>query len=842
MQADPPQGDPRNDAELISAARLGEPSAFGILYARHAPAVTAMARYYARDDFTADDLVSEAFERTMGVLRGGGGPDVSFRAYIYTVVRRLAYEQTEKSAKTHVTDDFTAFEMPDEIVDPAVSSFEGRVVTGAFATLPERWQAVLWYIEVEGMSPPEVAPILGLTANGVSALAYRAREGLRQAYLQLHVTSSPAKPNCEPFRGKLGSFSRDDVSARDKAKIEDHLSTCDECTAIVAELQDVGHGMRVIIAPLVLGGAAAAGLGFMSPPSSASAAAVVLAPRGMGKVGKTVTAAASIAAVAILGTIAAVALWGGVAPTVEAIGDTSQVEVSSPSTTSTPRLEPTVTSTTPPAPPTVEQRDDNRDDDEQPGGDTPVPPTSTPTASPTVAPTTTPRPTATPTPTPTSTPTATPTPTPTSTPPPVTPTIAVAMDEVGNLVLGRDGMVGATVRNTGSVVASSAVLRFDLPMGVSLDESRTPTTAGAEWNCDQAAEGIICTVSELPAGQSTSVFVPVFVAVGTNTTTVPSVTVSADRVDPVTAHALSPAVGSGLGTRFLADGSYGITESGASFLTCDSATLGCTGAQQRVGAMNNDMYPMVPVDEAGLGTTSSISTLDLPAGATVTSASLYWSALSSTSASTCEELVLDVGAEASIQLTSPSGSSSPVSAERVDHSDLSQGCAYQSFADVTALVQAGGAGAWTASGAHVSAVSGAYAGWSLVVVYNDPTLSPGRVAVFDGMQKVGDASVTFDVAGVANTAAEVGMVVWEGDGGISGDGVELDSAILTRAHPGANPNNSFDSTAHGSSVLNSFGVDVGSFLPTMLTRQQVPLTALTAGDHYVVGVVTVTSR
>jgi hypothetical protein len=330
--------------------------------------------------------------------------------------------------------------------------------------------------------------------------------------------------------------------------------------------------------------------------------------------------------------------------------------------------------------------------------------------------------------------------------------------------------------------------------------------------------------------------VPVFVDAGTDTTTVPSVTVSADKVDPVTAHAVSPAVDYGLGTRFLADGSYGITQSGASFLTCDSAVLGCEGAQQRVGAtnqMNNDSYPMVPVDEAGLGTTSSTSTLDLPPGATVTSASLYWSALSSSE---------DVAIEGLIKLTSPGGAESAVGADRVDHSDLSQGAAYQAFADVTALVQAGGAGPWTASGAEVKAIPGAYAGWSLVVVYNDPTLSPGRVAIFDGMQKVGDESVTFDVAGVANTAAEVGMVVWEGDAGISGDGVELDSAILTRAHPGADFNNSFDSTAQGSSVLNSFGVDIGSFAPTMLTRQKVPLTALTAGDHYVVGVVTVTSR
>jgi len=38
---------------------------------------------------------------------------------------------------------------------------------------------VLWHSEIEGARPAEVASLLGLTANGVAVLAYRAREGLR---------------------------------------------------------------------------------------------------------------------------------------------------------------------------------------------------------------------------------------------------------------------------------------------------------------------------------------------------------------------------------------------------------------------------------------------------------------------------------------------------------------------------------------------------------------------------------------------------------------------------------------------------------------------------------------
>jgi RNA polymerase sigma factor (sigma-70 family) len=70
---------------------------------------------------------------------------------------------------------------------------EARLITRAFSRLPERWRTVLWHLEVEGKAPAEVAPVFGLSANGVSALAMRAREGLRQAYLQEHIgTNIPA--------------------------------------------------------------------------------------------------------------------------------------------------------------------------------------------------------------------------------------------------------------------------------------------------------------------------------------------------------------------------------------------------------------------------------------------------------------------------------------------------------------------------------------------------------------------------------------------------------------------------------------------------------------------------
>ncbi|WP_139107952.1 sigma-70 family RNA polymerase sigma factor, partial [Oerskovia enterophila] len=252
-----------SDAELITAVRGGDHSAFGALYERHAAAARTVARQYVHSSSDADDVVSEAFAKVLGILQTGGGPDVTFRAYLFTVVRRLSYDLVNGVRRTQPTDDVetfeTAFGPMASTEDPTLQGFERSIVTKAYRGLPERWQAVLWYTEVEEMNPAQIAPLLGLSANGVSALAYRAREGLRQAYLQQHLTGA-ASEGCEVVNPLLGSYVRGGLAKRENAKVDAHLEGCGECRGLVLELGDVSHGMRAVIAPLVFG---VAGLGLV---------------------------------------------------------------------------------------------------------------------------------------------------------------------------------------------------------------------------------------------------------------------------------------------------------------------------------------------------------------------------------------------------------------------------------------------------------------------------------------------------------------------------------------------------------------------------------------------------
>jgi len=161
-------------------------------------------------------------------------------------------------------------------------------------------------------------------------------------------------------------------------------------------------------------------------------------------------------------------------------------------------------------------------------------------------------------------------------------------------------------------------------------------------------------------------------------------------------------------------------------------------------------------------------------------------------------------------------------------------------------------GWWSAEGAAVAASRNDpdpsyYAGWSLVVVYKtaDPTQS---VTVYDGGAWVAtDASLTFAFDADESREGRVGVVAWDGDRGNTGDRLSLtgsgpvpvDLVPIRRDRTAGAANDAFTSTAMGSQFANSLGVDAKAFRPTPPADGINRLTASTAGDQYLIGVVTV---
>lgn len=301
-----------SDQDLIEKTRGGDHRAFAELWRRHYRSGARVARQFT-SSLDVDDLVSEAYTRIYQRVLAGGGPTGAFRPYLYTTIRNLA-STWGAAARDVQVDDIADYEDPATLDDPVAIALDRTLTARAFRSLPERWQSVLWYTEVEGMDPHEVAPLLGMTANGVAALSYRAREGLRKAWLQAHITDAAASGECQWALSRLGDHARHSLGHRDSERMAFHLATCSRCAIVSEEVDEVGSRLALVMLPLVLGGLA--GGAYLSSAGAAAAGAATAA--SIPAVPQVAVAAA--ATTGLFGAATAPILVGGLAVVVALSG------------------------------------------------------------------------------------------------------------------------------------------------------------------------------------------------------------------------------------------------------------------------------------------------------------------------------------------------------------------------------------------------------------------------------------------------------------------------------------------------------------------------------------------
>lgn len=251
----------------------------------------------------------------------------------------------------------------------------------------------------------------------------------------------------------------------------------------------------------------------------------------------------------------------------------------------------------------------------------------------------------------------------------------------------------------------------------------------------------------------------------------------------------------------------------------------------------------------------STAVLDLPAGAQVTHAYLYWAG-ESTGNTADTTATLDRPGVFTQDLTAAG------SATAVDAGDTY----YQSVADVTAIVQANGSGPYRVSGIQIPNLVNRQdhvimSAWTLVVFYRLDTDPPRNLALFDGLDLVDTASATATLSGFlvpnAGFDAKLGVITYEGDGQLNGDELLFGTAPLgnaDRLSDATNPvSNFFNSTRSwlgapvsnvgdlpqltgGSRSMGSYDVDVVDITSRLTSGQTAAdIEATTSGDVYFLG-------
>ncbi len=227
---------------------------FEDLHRRHASAAWGVAYVILRHPDDAADAVSEASARVYRAWLAD--PELDFRPYLLAAVRNTAIDIIRRRRRLEPVPEVTALpglgtDSEGEPLERVVDEEDRAYAARAFASLPERWRSALWLIDVEEVSTEEAGTVLGVTANTAAQLASRGRSRLRQEFLQAHVPNH-VQPGCRAVVDCLGAYAAGTVPPGRRRRVETHLSSCGECEARVAELDELGLRLRRALPPVPL--------------------------------------------------------------------------------------------------------------------------------------------------------------------------------------------------------------------------------------------------------------------------------------------------------------------------------------------------------------------------------------------------------------------------------------------------------------------------------------------------------------------------------------------------------------------------------------------------------------
>lgn len=166
-------------------------------------------------------------------------------------------------------------DVPDSDASAPDHGDERERTARAFQSLSARHQSVLWHMEVEGRKPRDLAPMLGIEPNAVSALLVRATKSLRMAYLADYFTAPPA-PRCAKLSDAMRKVALGVATRSQRAQVSAHVATCERCEHALADLMNVTRTMRSAVFVVLVGGIGTSTIGGILLGAAAPASAAGL--------------------------------------------------------------------------------------------------------------------------------------------------------------------------------------------------------------------------------------------------------------------------------------------------------------------------------------------------------------------------------------------------------------------------------------------------------------------------------------------------------------------------------------------------------------------------------------
>ena len=158
------------------------------------PAVFRWALIFARDPDEAEDIAQEVFVRTHRQI-GNYRSDGPLEAWLYRITRRAA-TQMRRTLRRRGRLALTPAARP--LRDVYTTDPGGRVdrqraatvIRELFTGLPQRQREIFDLVDLQGLSPSEVAERIGMKPVSVRANLFKARQTIRAGLLATHPAYS----------------------------------------------------------------------------------------------------------------------------------------------------------------------------------------------------------------------------------------------------------------------------------------------------------------------------------------------------------------------------------------------------------------------------------------------------------------------------------------------------------------------------------------------------------------------------------------------------------------------------------------------------------------------------
>jgi len=188
-----PPRDGQDDESLLARAILqaqeGDASALHYLYLRYADDVYGYVKSIVRDPYEAEDITHNVFAKLMSAIRRYEARSVPFTGWLIRIARNAAIDHM-RAARAVPFEEVRAAEEQDEQVQVEL----WQSLSEALALLPREQRHVLVLRHIAGLSPGEIAEVLGKSEGSVHGLHHRGRGALQDSLRDLDAVPVTAAP------------------------------------------------------------------------------------------------------------------------------------------------------------------------------------------------------------------------------------------------------------------------------------------------------------------------------------------------------------------------------------------------------------------------------------------------------------------------------------------------------------------------------------------------------------------------------------------------------------------------------------------------------------------------